>query len=723
MKKIILPLCVLFANGIYAQKVQDSTKTKTIEEVELTGFRGIDRTDKPVAVSKIGRTLIEDTKPRVMREIISKVPGVYVAQTSNAEGAGVMIRQPLDFKNYYLFMEDGIPLHPQGIFNHNSVSSFNNIMAVDNVEIIKGPTSASSGPEAVGGSVNVITKKGGDIPTFMLGYHGDQYKYHRLLFNGSGKIANKLGLFVGGIFGGQRNGGYRKGTDFTKNAINIRADYDINDKTTLTAAMAYNLYDNDYPTNVDKASFYAKDYFDVENDYSKQRIQDLRTRMTLNHAWNENHHTEITSYLRNQIYYYSGSSTPSWRVGQTTASTTTTHRRYHSFGVIGKHDMKLSFLNSKLTIGGSYDYTPLKSWGNKLNLGVETKNGGQNVRRFFFINEDLTSFNNNYETDNTSIGLYAQYDFEPIEKLKVYLGARQDIIRYDYLNILDANKEGRISYTKITPKIGVTYTINDTNGIYANYSQGYNPPNINNILTKRQYIPTGSNLPDFLYDLGAATFQSMEIGTWLSLWDNRLKLDITLYQLLGENETVNMIQPNGKTQTESAGSTIHRGVEFGAIFNPFTDLSLRTTGSYAVHKYKKFVVDAVNGVDYSGNHMASAPNLILNSEITYKPSWLRGFRIGAEWHHLSSWYLNASNTTKYEEKGFLGLKGHSLLNLRAGFEFRGIDIFANLNNATNVHYPYSISKGNAANATEFYVPGPPRILEFGLKYTIKGAKK
>ena len=76
---------------------------------------------------------------------------------------------------------------------------------------------------------------------------------------------------------------------------------------------------------------------------------------------------------------------------------------------------------------------------------------------------------------------------------------------------------------------------------------------------------------------------------------------------------------------------LHRGVEFGVAYKPIYDLNIRSTGSYSIHKYNNFVVDPIKNIDYIGNHMVQAPEWVVNSEITYSPSWFKGFRVGAEW--------------------------------------------------------------------------------------------
>src|SRR3546814_10089941 len=67
-------------------------------------------------------------------------------------------------------------------------------------------------------------------------------------------------------------------------------------------------------------------------------------------------------------------------------------------------------------------------------------------------------------------------------------------------------------------------------------------------------------------------FTNYEIGSWVSLFKNKLDLDITFYELLGTNELLNIRQPDGSTDYQSAGKTIHKGVEYGATYRPTSEI-------------------------------------------------------------------------------------------------------------------------------------------------------
>ena len=120
--------------------------------------------------------------------------------------------------------------------------------------------------------------------------------------------------------------------------------------------------------------------------------------------------------------------------------------------------------------------------------------------------------------------------------------------------------------------------------------------------------------------------------------------------------------------------------------------------------------------------MPSSPKWITNSEISYKPNFSKGFRISTEWQYLSGWYQNQINTIRYEPTGFLGFKGTSLLNIRTGYTFKGIEIFVNVLNATNELYANAASRGNNVTDRSNFNPGQPRTFVMGLQYSFSGKK-
>jgi outer membrane receptor protein involved in Fe transport len=292
---------------------------------------------------------------------------------------------------------------------------------------------------------------------------------------------------------------------------------------------------------------------------------------------------------------------------------------------------------------------------------------------------------------------------------------------FDYSNYLDESS-GSKAFDQITPKIGATFDLLNDKGLYANYSQGFSPPGLTSIFRKN----TTSSRSEFYYDLEPARFNNFEIGGWGAFFENKVYVDVSVYQMIGHKELLNIRQQDNSTDYQSAGKTSHRGIEYGITYKPADEWSLRFGGSNAIHRFENFELstsstDEVKNVD--GNVMPQSPGWIANGEVTYKPNYFKGLRISLEWQRIASWYQNQVNTVKYDDKGFLGLRGVNYLNLRCAYVIKGFEIFTNITNLTDELYANSATRGNSPGDRTTFTPAAPRTFVLGMQYTFIGKNK
>jgi outer membrane cobalamin receptor len=111
-------------------------ETHDLQQVIVTANReaGL-RTEAPIAISKLTPKQIEEAKPTAIYEVVNKTPGVLMVNLGN-EQHSMSIRQPMTTNAYYLYMEDGVPIRPMGVFNHNSLLEMNQF-TVSSIEVVK----------------------------------------------------------------------------------------------------------------------------------------------------------------------------------------------------------------------------------------------------------------------------------------------------------------------------------------------------------------------------------------------------------------------------------------------------------------------------------------------------------------------------------------------------------------------------------------------------------
>jgi iron complex outermembrane recepter protein len=696
-----------------------SPSVSNLQQIMVTANReAVLRTESPVAISKISPVTINDTKPVLITEIINKVPGVVMLNYNNEQHA-MSVRQPMGTSAYFLYLEDGIPVRPMGVFNHNALIEMN-VFGISSIEVIKGPASSLYGPEAVGGSINFITHKPTPMPVAKFGLLADQWGYRRMQYAAGGTISKKIGMYVSG-FEGQQRDGWQTYSDYDKSSVNVRLDYLLTEKTKLMAAFSGNEYYSDMTGSTDSVAYYTRDYTST-TDFTYRKVHAQRTRFTASHEWNDQNETIVTIGYRDNFIEQNPNYAIRWSSGSTTATGERNRNSFYSKIALVQHRIKFNFLEAKLLTGGSMDYSPTNYWSYRIDLAAQLRPDGKSVEKYSIVQEHPDSYLVNYDANLKNYAAYSQFEINPIQRLKVTLGLRYDKMTFDYQNYLDQSS-GTKSYENFTPKIGVTFDLLHDKGVYVNYSEGFSPPGLTSIFRKR---PNSSAGNEFYYSLEPAKFNNFEIGGWAAFFQNKVYVDVAAYKMVGYRELLSVRQQDNSLDYQSAGKTLHRGIEYGLTYKPAEEWLFRFGGTNAIHKFMRFDLstdssDKVKNAD--GKEMPQSPRWIANGEITYKPAFAKGFRIALEWQRIGSWYQDQVNNVKYEDKGFLGLKGVSYLNFRTGYSWKGFEVFTNILNITNEFYANAATRGNGSTDRTTFTPAAPRTFVLGIQYTFVGKSK
>ena len=664
-----------------------------------------DRREAPIAISQINATQIKDTKATALYQLLNKVAGVYMVNLGNEQHT-MAIRQPITYNALYLYMEDGLPIRPTGIFNHNSLYEIN-MSGVKDIEVIKGPASSLYGSNSIGGAVNFITQ---GPPTGYAGdvsIQGDNYHYKRVDADG-GFTSGKFGLYAGGYVAHQTDS-WQDYSNFDKYSANIKTTYDFDTSTKLTAAASYNYLDTQTPGSLDSTHFYSKSYGSNQR-FTYRKVTAFRANARLDHTWNEQNNTFVTAFFRNN----STAQLPSYYISDVRDATgkylssngQVNDQKFQSYGLLAQHRADFGFLNSRLIAGVYLDDSPSTYYAQFLDIDKDVANnyytGFTNTGRYI----------DQYKIKLFNTAAYAQYELKPIDALRIVMGLRYDRVHYNFDNGLPPTEtkykqQETNNFNIVAPKLGLTYDFGKNSGLYANYSVGFQPPETTDLYSSRQLVP-----------LKQATFDNYEVGGWFTAFNKKLYAEISLYDLEGHNEIINQLQPDNTTQNENAGATRHQGIEYSVTFAPVHELSFRFSGTNAKHTYVDYSEVGTNyttgqnfTIIYDGKRMNNAPAWIANSEITYKPAYFPGFRISTEWQHIDKYFTNPANTKTYS--------GYNIYNMRFGYDFKsvlkGAGIWFNVLNLTNKLYATTVTSNQYGDT---YNAAPPRIYSLGISYSI-----
>ncbi len=658
-----------------------------LQPVVVTAGRGEqDRAEAPVAIAALSAADLRDTHPNLLSEALNRIPGVHMVDLGNEQHA-LAIRQPFSLKPLFLYLEDGVPIRPAGLFNHNALIEVNGA-DLERVEVVRGPGSALYGAGAIGGAVNFLTARPTQGAEAAASVRRSGTGYSRADASASGTVG-RVGLAGGGYVSLQR-AGVRDHSDGTKVSASLRAETALAPGTRLTATATGNLLDTDTDGALDSLNFATGGSSSLQT-FSYRRVAAARAALRLDRVWGSRQFTSVTLFTRaNRV-----AQNPSYRLrptGPSTATGETNAQSFTSLGVSAQHEVYPGWRGARIVAGAMLDVSPSDY---QARFGTATRDATGRFVDFVGTDSLLTD----YAVRLTNAAAFLQGEVEPIDRLRLVGSLRVDRIRYGLDNALPPGAfsgaaDRSDTFQRLTPRIGAVVEIAPGAGVYANLSQGFVPPEAGELYRGVQ-VPV----------LRPAVFTSREIGGFASLLGGRLAADVAVYRMDGRDEIVT-VRTDTDTQDQNAGRTRHEGIEVSLLAEPVRWASARAGGALARHTYVAFTTDARAGRErvYDGNRIEKAPVFVANGEVAVRP--LPGVRLAAEVQRVSGYWMDPENATRYD--------GHTVLNLRASAApraLRGFEVWANLLNATDARYATTaaVSFGQAQ-----YTPGLPRALTLGV---------
>ncbi|OUY09050.1 TonB-dependent receptor domain-containing protein [Acinetobacter populi] len=160
-----LSVSVLFALAgvtpvFAAEEAQENVNKLETIVVTATGYEQ-NIADAAASISVITAEELEKKSYTDITDALKNVPGVFV--TGGGSNQSVMIRGMSS--SYTLYLIDGKPMQsndafsPNGSFGGAPINFLPPMEAIERIEVIRGPASALYGSDAMGGVINIITKK------------------------------------------------------------------------------------------------------------------------------------------------------------------------------------------------------------------------------------------------------------------------------------------------------------------------------------------------------------------------------------------------------------------------------------------------------------------------------------------------------------------------------------------------------------------------------------
>jgi iron complex outermembrane receptor protein len=524
MKKILLFVgLLLFTISVSAVIPEKVDSLVRLQEVIVSANKiQVNRNNIPLTISIIGREQIEASSESALLPVLSQhIPGLFVTQKGItgfgvSEGAaGTVNVRGVGGGNKVLMLFDGQPQWA-GVFGHALPDTYV-ASDVERVEVIRGPGSLLYGSNAMGGVVNVITrrhKQEGRRTQVRVMY--GSYNTQKYMIN-NGYNRNKFSSFVS--LNHDRTEGHRVHSDFQMTNGFVNLGYALNEhfKWKGNVSIAKSKYQN--PGKIDEPIWDNK--MDILRGTASIAL--------------ENHHQKFSGAI--QLFYNWGNHqiNDGYRTGEA-PSNYLFRSNDHNIGVLLYESFRL-FKGNLFTVGVDY-----KNWGG------HAWNDYTDGTKSDLVNKTVNEIAG-YGIMQQTLG----------DKITLNAG-----IRYEYNSVY--GKEW-------VPQGGFTLHLLEGNVIRGLITKGFRSPNI-----REMYMWGAANSdlsPESMINYEVAIGQSFLSGDLFAELTAFLidgKDMIYSVSVNGDNRP--------PFQNRNIGSFLNKGIEFETRYRIMSDLELNMNYSY-----------------------------------------------------------------------------------------------------------------------------------------------
>ncbi len=193
----------------HAQSADSKADTSLSTVVVTASGTAVDIKEAPASISVITREDIERKPVTSIGELLSTIPGV----TGGLSGTGAQSKIKLRGlpEKYTLILVDGKRQGNSAGINYRDDLGSQDLdwispEMIERIEVVRGPMSSLYGSDAMGGVINIITRKigkrwsGSTTLNYSKPSDGDRGDTRQLGFNISGPLSDKFGLRLGGNY-------------------------------------------------------------------------------------------------------------------------------------------------------------------------------------------------------------------------------------------------------------------------------------------------------------------------------------------------------------------------------------------------------------------------------------------------------------------------------------------------------------------------------------------
>ncbi len=661
-----------------------------LDSISVTATREAQQSlEVPASVGVIEKATIELDQPNYQKDLFNSISGVRVTQTGSTLGHMTAIRMPLNTGPYYLFLQDGIPVQSSGFFNHNGLA-YTNFTSAGSAEVLKGAGTALYGSDAIAATINVLSNDPSLIDGHKVKADIGSDGFQKIgAAGGFGKGSDST---LGYEFSFSESDGWRNHTRSERDELGLTHFTRLNESNSLKTVFTMNRSEAEMAgaligldelenntTSVGNVQS-ALDSGNLSPDEIKRKFDFTRLSSEWTRFIGDDMEISTIGYLRSNRNRYVATWEPNLPSNDTQAD---------SLGVMFKLDLDRDSI--RWTFGADLELTEANTAYQQLFDFTPTRFGSPVPTGDIY----------NYDVDYFALSPYLRAEIDLTDQWQLGAGLRYDRNEFDYTNNLADGQYATSTYSrpadtndptfdKFSPKLSLTYRIDDSQSAYARYADGFRIPQATTLYSLRT--------DNISFTLEPETTNTIEFGYKLSGTSHAF--EAALYLMSIDDSIVRRENANRERYYVNAGETEHKGVELSWLNRINDSFKTRIAYSYSEHNY-------VNDPVYGNNEQAAAPNDTANLRLIYTPQSIAGLETLLEIEYVGKYWLDDDNTGSY--------KGYTIAHLKASYEAsKQLKLTAKVVNLADEVYAEDAS---FAFGTERYTPGTPRQFFAGAEYS------
>lgn len=677
---------VPFKQGTDLRIILKTANTELDEAVVTAEKRESRLGDLPISVTSLNAREINQFRLWNSKDLTAIVPNLFAADPGDKRN--VVSLRGITTTSY----DPAVVTYIDGVCQFGLDTYIAQLFDVERIEVLRGPQGTLYGRNALGGVINIITRRPSNTTSGFAEVSLGDYGLQRYSAGVQAPLVkDKLFLRAGGLF--EKSRGY-----YTNDYDNSRYDrqqaysglYSLEYRPgnrwrfSLDARQQVNRNHGAFPLVMGKDDAFAHPYHLNQNAATRLIDDTWNLSLTARYTAPRFQVSSQTAYQQNYRIYSSPIDADFSPIDGITIINDY-GRRWNNVKVYTQEFRVQSAVapgNRWQWAGGAFLFLQQSPVKQATRFGEDGELVGGGGKNFSLINTSTGH--------NRGLALYGQGSYRFLPRWELSAGLRLDLesrelsVRGDYQADPDPNPvyayqsdtSARAAFHALSPRLNLAYHLDAQQLLFAGYSRGFRTGG----LTPLSADPS----QPALYPYQPEYSHSLEAG-WK--WQHpKNKLFATLsafYSVVNDVQVPTLVLPDAVTITRNTGKLVSKGIEAELQARPLAGFDIRYSFGYTDAAYDRLKIAAGGAeADLGGRKQVFTPDissmLALQYRYAFAPRQQWALVLRGEWKYLGKQYFDLANTLQQSP--------YHLLNLRAGVEKGRTSLTGWVRNLADSHY-------------------------------------